>query len=35
MLIGYWIDPEGWDAINDKNVLIGILVGILAAWVYN
>lgn len=26
---------QGWDAINDKNVLIGILVGILAAWVYN
>lgn len=26
---------HGWDAINDKNVLIGILVGILAAWVYN
>lgn len=26
---------QGWAAINDKNVLIGILVGILAAWVYN
>lgn len=26
---------QGWDAINDKNVLIGILVGLLAAWVYN
>lgn len=26
---------QGWDAINDKNVLVGILVGILAAWVYN
>lgn len=26
---------HGWDAINDKNVLIGILVGIMAAWVYN
>lgn len=26
---------HGWDAINDKNVLIGICVGILAAWVYN
>lgn len=26
---------HGWDAINDKNVLIGILVGILAAWCYN
>lgn len=26
---------RGWDAVNDKNVLIGILVGILAAWVYN
>ena len=26
---------QGWGAINDKNVLIGILVGILAAWVYN
>ena len=26
---------QGWDAIDDKNVLIGILVGILAAWVYN
>lgn len=29
-----WIS-HGWDAINDKNVLIGILVGILAAWTYN
>lgn len=26
---------QGWAAINDKNVLIGILVGLLAAWVYN
>lgn len=26
---------QGWAAVNDKNVLIGILVGILAAWVYN
>ncbi len=26
---------QGWNAINDKNVFIGILVGILAAWVYN
>lgn len=26
---------QGWGAINDKNVLIGILVGLLAAWVYN
>lgn len=26
---------QGWAAINDKNVLIGILVGVLAAWVYN
>ncbi|WP_124053985.1 N-acetylglucosamine-specific PTS transporter subunit IIBC [Arcanobacterium ihumii] len=26
---------QGWNAINDKNVLIGILVGILAAWTYN
>lgn len=26
---------QGWDAINDKNVLIGILVGIMAAWCYN
>ncbi|WP_245793826.1 N-acetylglucosamine-specific PTS transporter subunit IIBC [Buchananella hordeovulneris] len=26
---------QGWDKINDKNVLIGILVGILAAYVYN
>lgn len=26
---------HGWAAINDKNVLIGILVGLLAAWVYN
>lgn len=25
----------GWDAINGKNVLIGILVGILASWTYN
>lgn len=29
-----WIS-QGWGAINDKNVLIGIIVGILAAWVYN
>ncbi|WP_353065361.1 N-acetylglucosamine-specific PTS transporter subunit IIBC [Arcanobacterium hippocoleae] len=28
-------NSHGWAAINDKNVLIGILVGILAAWVYN
>ncbi|QOQ38139.1 N-acetylglucosamine-specific PTS transporter subunit IIBC [Trueperella pecoris] len=26
---------QGWNAINDKNVLIGILIGILAAWTYN
>ncbi|MDO5035087.1 MAG: N-acetylglucosamine-specific PTS transporter subunit IIBC [Actinomycetaceae bacterium] len=26
---------QGWAAIGPKNVLIGILVGILAAWVYN
>lgn len=26
---------QGWAAINDKNVLLGILTGILAAWVYN
>lgn len=26
---------QGWDAVNDKNVLFGILAGILAAWVYN
>lgn len=26
---------QGWAAINDKNVFIGIMVGILAAWVYN
>ncbi|MDR3070118.1 MAG: PTS transporter subunit EIIC, partial [Propionibacteriaceae bacterium] len=26
---------QGWDAINDKNVFVGIGVGILAAWVYN
>ncbi|MDO5534316.1 MAG: N-acetylglucosamine-specific PTS transporter subunit IIBC [Propionibacteriaceae bacterium] len=26
---------QGWAAVNDKNVLFGILVGILAAWVYN
>lgn len=26
---------KGWDAINDKNVFVGIMVGILAAWVYN
>ncbi|MBP3089289.1 PTS N-acetylmuramic acid transporter subunit IIBC [Corynebacterium sp. sy017] len=26
---------QGWAAINDKNVFIGILVGILAAWCYN
>ncbi|MDO5048480.1 MAG: N-acetylglucosamine-specific PTS transporter subunit IIBC [Actinomycetaceae bacterium] len=26
---------QGWDAVNDKNVLFGILVGILAAWTYN
>ncbi len=26
---------QGWDAINDKNVLIGILVGLLASWTYN
>lgn len=26
---------HGWNAINDKNVLIGILVGVLTAWVYN
>lgn len=37
---GNWIYPEnwaasGWGAINDKNVLIGILVGVLAAWTYN
>ncbi|MDD7465146.1 MAG: N-acetylglucosamine-specific PTS transporter subunit IIBC [Actinomycetaceae bacterium] len=37
---GAWIYPEnwasqGWAAINDKNVLIGILVGVLAAWTYN
>ena len=29
-----WVS-HGWGAVNDKNVLIGILVGILAAWVYN
>ena len=28
-------NSHGWGAINDKNVLIGILVGLLAAWVYN
>ena len=28
-------NAQGWAAINDKNVFIGILVGILAAWVYN
>lgn len=37
---GAWIYPQnwasqGWSAINDKNVLIGILVGVLAAWTYN
>lgn len=26
---------QGWGAVNDKNVLFGILVGILAAWTYN
>lgn len=26
---------HGWNAIGDKNVLIGICVGILAAWCYN
>lgn len=26
---------HGWDAVNSKNVLIGIVVGILAAWAYN
>lgn len=26
---------QGWDAINDKNVLIGIAVGLLASWCYN
>ncbi|MFC5370391.1 N-acetylglucosamine-specific PTS transporter subunit IIBC [Arcanobacterium bovis] len=26
---------QGWEAVNEKNVLIGILVGILAAWCYN
>lgn len=26
---------QGWEAINDKNVFVGIAVGILAAWVYN
>lgn len=29
-----WIS-QGWAAIGDKNVLIGILIGILAAWTYN
>ncbi|OKL54281.1 PTS N-acetylglucosamine transporter subunit IIABC [Bowdeniella nasicola] len=29
-----WVS-HGWGAVNDKNVLIGILVGILASWVYN
>lgn len=26
---------QGWSAIGGKNVLFGILVGVLAAWVYN
>ena len=26
---------QGWAAINDKNVFVGIFVGMLAAWVYN
>ncbi|WP_308165728.1 N-acetylglucosamine-specific PTS transporter subunit IIBC [Arcanobacterium phocae] len=26
---------QGWGAMGDKNVLVGIFVGILAAWVYN
>ncbi|GAB3942273.1 N-acetylglucosamine-specific PTS transporter subunit IIBC [Corynebacterium tapiri] len=26
---------QGWDAVNNKNVLFGILAGVLAAWVYN
>ncbi|WP_026459931.1 N-acetylglucosamine-specific PTS transporter subunit IIBC [Schaalia suimastitidis] len=29
-----WV-AQGWSKINDGNVLIGILVGILAAWTYN
>lgn len=26
---------HGWAAVNDKNALIGILIGVLAAWTYN
>lgn len=26
---------QGWHKINDANVLIGILIGVLAAWTYN
>lgn len=29
-----WVS-QGWGAMGDKNVLVGIIVGILAAWVYN
>lgn len=29
-----WV-AEGWSKINDGNVLIGILIGVLAAWCYN
>lgn len=29
-----WVS-QGWGAINDKNALIGILIGLLAAWTYN
>ncbi|MCI5825983.1 MAG: N-acetylglucosamine-specific PTS transporter subunit IIBC [Arcanobacterium sp.] len=29
-----WV-AQGWGAINDKNALIGILIGVLAAWTYN
>lgn len=30
-----WWASQGWDAVNGKNVLFGILVGLLAAWTYN
>ncbi|USR79219.1 N-acetylglucosamine-specific PTS transporter subunit IIBC [Arcanobacterium pinnipediorum] len=29
-----WVS-QGWGAMGDKNVLVGIVIGILAAWVYN
>lgn len=26
---------QGWDKVDDKNVLFGILIGLLVAWIYN